>query len=85
MNKKIIIITSSVLGVAILGFVGYRIIYRWNKEVINDGNTTILVSKNEPSDVEVVDSSGEAIGDMKETTYPEDLQQFEIQSGMGDY
>lgn len=85
MNKKIIIITSSVLGVAILGFVGYRIIYRWNKEVINDGNTTILVSKNEPSDVEVVDSSGEAIGDVKETTYPEDLQQFEIQSGMGDY
>ena len=85
MNKKIIIITSSVLGVAILGFVGYRIVSRWNKEVINDGNTTILVSKNQPSDVEVVDSSGEAIGDMKETTYPEDLQQFEIQSGMGDY
>ena len=85
MNKKIIIITSSVLGVAILGFVGYRIVSRWNKEVINDGNTTILVSKNQPSDVEVVDSIGEAIGDVKETTYPEDLQQFEIQSGMGDY
>jgi hypothetical protein len=85
MNKKTIIITSSVLGVAILGFFAYRIISRWNKEVINDGNTTILVSKKEPSDVEVVDSSGEAIGDVKETTYPEDLQQFEIESGMGDY
>jgi hypothetical protein len=71
--------------VDILGFVGYRIVSRWNKEVINDGNTTILVSKNQPSDVEIVDSSGEAIGDVKETTYPEDLQQFEIESGMGDY
>ena len=68
-----------------MGFVGYRIVSRWNKEVINDGNTTILVSKNQPSDVEIVDSSGEAIGDVKETTYPEDLQQFEIESGMGDY
>ena len=55
-KKKAIIITSSVLGAIVLGFVAYRVASRWNKEVINDGNTTILISKEEPDDVEVVDS-----------------------------
>jgi hypothetical protein len=84
-KKKAIIITSSVLGAIVLGFVVYRIASRWNKEVVNDGNTTILISKEEPSDVEVVDSYGDDAGDLKETSYPEDLQDFEKQTGLGDY
>ena len=84
-KKKAIIITSSVLGAIVLGFIAYRVASRWNKEVINDGNTTILISKEEPDDVEVVDSYGEDSGELKETSYPEDLQEFETQTGMGDY
>jgi len=84
-KKKAIIITSSVLGAIVLGFVVYRVASRWNKEVINDGNTTILISKEEPDDVEIVDSSGEDTGELKETIYPEDLKEFDVLSGMGDY
>jgi hypothetical protein len=84
-KKKVIIITSSVLGAIVLGFVAYRVASRWNKEVINDGNTTILISKEEPNDVEVVDSTGDDTGELKEIIYPEDLKEFDVLSGMGDY
>lgn len=85
-KKKAIIITSSTIGVIVLGFVAYRIISRWNKTVVQDGNTTILISNDEPTNVEVVESSGEDTGEDKIiTSVEEDLQQFEIESGMGDY
>lgn len=85
MNKKTIIIVSSVAGALVIGFVGYRIISRWNKTVVNDGNTTILISKEEPTNVEVVSANGEATGELKEVTYPQDLQDFEVTTGYGDY
>ena len=85
MNKKTIIIISSVAGALVLGFVGYRIISRWNKTIVKDGNTTILISKDESSNVEVVSGDEEASGWDKEISLPEDLQQFESQSGLGDY
>jgi hypothetical protein len=62
MNKKTIIIISSVAGALVLGFVGYRIISRWNKTIVKDGNTTILISKDESSNVEVVSGDEEASG-----------------------
>jgi len=85
MNKKTIIIISSVAGALVLGFVGYRIISRWNKTIVNDGNTTILISKDEATNVEVVSANGEATGELKEVTIPQDLQDFEVTSGYGDY
>jgi hypothetical protein len=84
MNKKTIIIISSVAGALVLGFVGYRIISRWNKTVVKDGDTTILISKDESPNVEVV-SGDEASGGDKEISIAEDLKEFEIQSGLGDY
>ena len=84
MNKKTIIIISSVAGALVLGFVGYRIISRWNKTVVKDGNTTILISKDEATDVEVV-TGDEASGQVKEVSLPDDLQDFETQTGYGDY
>lgn len=84
MNKKTIIIISSVAGALVLGFVGYRIITRWNKNVVKDGNTTILISKDEATDVEVV-TGDEASGQVKEVSLPDDLQDFETQTGYGDY
>ena len=85
MNKKTIIIISSVAGALVLGFVGYRIISRWNKTIVKDGNTTILISKDESENVEVVSGDEEASGGDKEINLPEDLQEFETQSGLGDY
>jgi hypothetical protein len=84
MNKKTIVIISSVAGALVLGFVGYRIISRWNKNVVKDGNTTILISKDEATNVEVV-SGDEASGQVKEVSLPDDLQDFETQTGYGDY
>jgi hypothetical protein len=85
MNKKTIIIISSVAGALVLGFVGYRIISRWNKTIVKDGNTTILISKDESENVEVVSGDEEASGGDKEINLPDDLQEFETQSGLGDY
>ena len=85
MNKKTIIIISSVAGALVLGFVGYRIFSRWNKTIVKDGNTTILISKDESSNVEVVSGDEEASGVDKEISLAEDLQEFETQSGLGDY
>ena len=84
MNKKTIIIISSVTGALVLGFVGYRIISRWNKTVVKDGNTTILISKDEATNVEVVNGD-DASGQTKEVSSPVDLQDFETQTGYGDY
>ena len=85
MNKKTIIIISSVAGALVLGFIGYRIISRWNKTIVKDGNTTILISKDESSNVEVVSGDEEASGGDKEISLVDDLQEFETQSGLGDY
>jgi uncharacterized protein YdeI (YjbR/CyaY-like superfamily) len=85
MNKKTIIIISSVAGALVLGFIGYRIISRWNKTIVKDGNTTILISKDESENVEVVSGDEEASGGDKEINLPDDLQEFETQSGLGDY
>ena len=87
-KKKAIIITSSVLGALVLGAIVYRLASRYNKEVIEDGNTTILVSKDEPKDVEVVEASPEdETGSEKivTTSIDSELKDFEILSGMGDY
>ena len=91
MNKKTIIIISSVAGALVFGFLGYRIISRWNKTIVEDGNTTILISKDEPTNVEVVTDDVVPTGQDKEVTlpqdvvYPQDLQLFETQTGYGDY
>lgn len=87
-KKKILIITSSILGALVLGAIVYRFASRYNKEIIEDGNTTILISKDEPTDVEVVEASAEdANGSEKVLTQSmdSDLMEYEIQSGMGDY
>jgi len=85
MNKKTIIIISSIAGALVLGFLGYRIVSRWNKTIVNDGNTTILISKDESTNVEVVSGDEEASGGDKEISLAEDLQEFEKQTGLGDY
>jgi hypothetical protein len=85
MNNKTIIRVSSVAGALVLGYVGYMVISRWNKTVVKDGNTTILISKDEPKNVEVVSADGEPTGEDKEVVVPENLQEFETQSGLGDY
>lgn len=95
-KKKILIISGSLIGGLALGFLGYRIISRWNKEVIEDGNTTILVSKDEPTDVEVVPETDgiqkpfvrEDFRVLPEQFYDSenyDLYLYETLSGMGDY
>lgn len=87
-KKKAIIIASSVLGALVLGAIVYRFASRYNKEVIEDGNTTILISKDEPTDVEVVEASLEdetGSEKMVTPTMDTDLMDFETQTGMGDY
>ena len=84
-KKKILSIVGISLGVVAIGFVTVRIISRWNKEIIEDWKGTILVSKNDYSNVESIgwdeeeDTSGtqeQSWGDLTELSDDDMINYF---------
>lgn len=68
-KKKILSIVGISLGVVAIGFVTVRIISRWNKEIIEDWKGTILVSKNDYSNVESIGWEDESEFEVQEQSW----------------
>lgn len=93
-NNKALIYTGIGLAAIGLGFLTYRIVSRWNRDVVQGEYNTFLVQKDEPEQVEEVlfDEDPTEVKEVQnwsgfgsEEELNAYLSEFEAQSGFGDY
>lgn len=93
MKKKPLVIAGISLAVIGLGFLAYKLIQRAKYNVVEGENTTFLVTKETPENVEEVDVEENGVGaepmwednTLPELSQKEQLAEFERISGLGDY
>ena len=93
MKKKPLVIAGISLAVIGLGFLAYKLIQRAKYNVVEGENTTFLVTKETPENVEEVDVEENGVGaepmwednTLPELSQKEQLAEFERISGLGDF
>lgn len=95
MKKKPLVIAGISLAVIGLGFLAYKLIQRAKYNVVEGENTTFLVTKETPEDVEEVDVEENGVSaepmwedntmELPELSQKEQLAEFERISGLGDF
>lgn len=95
MKKKPLVIAGISLAVIGLGFIAYKLIQRAKYNVVEGENTTFLVTKETPENVEEVDVEENGVGaepmwedntmELPELSQKEQLAEFERISQFGDY
>lgn len=95
MKKKPLVIAGISLAVIGLGFLAYKLIQRAKYNVVEGENTTFLVTKETPENVEEVDVEENSVGaepmwedntmELPKLSQKEQLAEFERISGLGDF